>query len=129
MSMSMATTSEDTLCALVRALASSEEAAIPGAPERLLHQMHAIACELVNECDAGCAVRCDAGCSGPAPLELTAFAADPYAEQDASDTADWPAADPFWHRSPQIMSPRILEWDYEGQLLARSQPGALAHAH
>lgn len=93
---------DEATCALVRELAAADDSALPGPTGRLWHEMRALAVQLVVECDG-------ATC----PLETPGVALGMLAAAStlAPGTPEW--------GFPAIKSPRILEWDYEGELKAR----------
>lgn len=90
---------DDTVCALVRELAISGDPDVPGSMGRLLHDLRAIAVELMSACE-------------------TESSVDPH---PADVVSHLPLAATMQPGYPNIKSPRILEWDYIGELEAQRQ--------
>lgn len=89
----------DSICVLIRELAAADDNGMPGARGELIHQMHAIAVQLACECNGKSVSLSQASRWLVAPSQH--------------------AADTLQRGHPEIKSPQILEWDYEGESIAR----------
>jgi hypothetical protein len=90
---------DDTICALVRELATSGDPNVPGTTGRLLGDLRGLTVELMSACETESGVK-------PPPAD------------SAPHLAPAPTMQPGY---PNIKSPRILEWDYIGELEAQRQ--------
>lgn len=93
---------DDAICALVRELAAADDDALLGPTGHLWQEMRALAVQLADGCDVA-----------PCPLETPSAPLGVLAAMSALAPG---TSEPGF---PAIKSPRILEWDYDGELNAQ----------